>query len=220
MPSIRNIMQRFGLFSLCIQRSNINHYDTPEFFQRNWTEFRSQLHFARTSICTLVVVQIPESLRKSDVMSTCVLTLLLLATVHPRFPRFPFLSRPRSDWSLFRCESNADSGYQCRASLNEIIIIKRRSCSRVGYRATVALPSNRGIRGSHGKVKWIIASNVENHLPISHSSIFHRAFLLSTFLSPSLRSPPSAIVTINYTVYFGIKRASSICDAWVCDLGL
>lgn len=68
------------------------------------------------------------------------------------------------------------------SSSNKIIIMKRRSRSRVRYRVTVALPSN---WGSHRKVKWIIASNVENHLPISHSSIFHRvAFLFSTSLSP------------------------------------
>lgn len=194
MPPTRNTMRRDSICFLCIQRSNINHYDTPEFFQRNWAEFRSQLHFARTSICTLVVVvvvvQIPESLRKSDLMSTCVLTFF---SWKPSLLSFSFpLSPPRSDWSLFRCESNADWGYQCRASPNEITIIKRRSRNGVaprrrGYLATVALPSHRGIPPESQMSYRVERRKSPANFSFGHSSIFHRvASLLPTplHLSP------------------------------------
>lgn len=212
MLSARNHNPANSVCFLCF-RSNINHCDTLEFFQRNWVEFRSQLHFARTSICTLVVVQIPESLRKSDVMSTCVLAFF---SRHRRFSSplsFPSLSRDQIE-AYFDANRTQLEDIKRRASPNEITIIKRPLArSRVDggwYRATIALPSH---RASHRKVKWIIASNVENHLPISHSSIFHR---VASLLPTSLRSlPASASATINYTVYFGIKR-----DACVCDLGL
>lgn len=48
-------------------------------------------------------------------------------------------------------------------------------------------------------------------------SIFHRVASLLTLTRPPVPTK-RAIATINYTVYFGIKRASSICGAG-CDLG-
>lgn len=137
------------------------------------------------------------------------------------FPPFPslslslarFLTRSRSDWSLFRCESNTDWGYQRRAFSNEITIIKRvarsRSHATLADENTATVVPSRGSQMNYRVERRKSPANFSFKRP----SIFHRVASLLTPIHPRVFTK-RAIATINYTVYFDINMRVR-CWVWL-----